>query len=286
MQSDAEVREIYRECVKAPSTIRHKARQFARDRALDCLSALPRASQSNSLRFLYAHYVFDDQCIDFESHLKTLMQVGKFVNTETAISMLNGEREVDGQYFHLSFDDGLACLFRNAVPVLNKYSIPAIVFVNSAVAGTPLPEERVAWDEGTNYKKPLQPMSWEMLAESGLEVGAHTRTHPRLSRVSNSQNVLKSEIAGCKAEIEDRLEVPCRYFAWPFGQLADIDSASFEEIKRAGFEAAFGAYRDKTVPGNANLFSIPRHHFEPEWPVPHVRYFATGGMEKRSSKHG
>ena len=49
--------------------------------------------------------------------------------------------------------------------------------------------------------------------------------------------------------------------------------------KAAGYEACFGAFRGSMTPGSTDLFAIPRHHFEPEWPAAHVKYFARGNME-------
>lgn len=275
MQIEPAQAENYTECVRSLETATQKARQFARNRSLDCLGTLSRGHKNNCICFLYAHYVFDDQRAAFDSQLAAMRKVGTFVNTDTAISMAKGDQKVDGCFFHLSFDDGLACLYRNAVPVLRKHSIPAIVFVNSAVAGDPTLEERLTWERGTNYKKSLQTMAWDMIRDSGLEVGAHTRTHRRLSEISDSTSALRAEVRGCKEEIEGQLGKPCRYFAWPFGQLSDVDKSVLETIKSAGYEAAFGGYREKVTPGQINLFSIPRQHFEPQWPVRHLRYFVS-----------
>jgi hypothetical protein len=49
--------------------------------------------------------------------------------------------------------------------------------------------------------------------------------------------------------------------------------------RQAGYDACFGAYRDRIKPSKTSLFSIPRHHFEPEWPMTHVVYFAARHLE-------
>ena len=33
--------------------------------------------------------------------------------------------------------------------------------------------------------------------------------------------------------------------------------------------------------GKTNKFMIPRHHFEVEWPIEHIKYFLSGNMEKK-----
>jgi peptidoglycan/xylan/chitin deacetylase (PgdA/CDA1 family) len=225
-----------------------------------------------------AHYVFDDQSRAFERQIDMLLNKGNFVATNEALEMLRGDAPVDGNYFHLSFDDGLDCLARNAAPVLDAAGVQALVFVNSALAGTPIPEERTAWELATNYAAPLKVMSWETLAQTGFEVGAHTRTHARLVDISVDQQRLEREILGCKIEIETALGRPCRYFAWPFGRRNDIDEKSLAVIRSSGFEAAFSAFRAPVKPGLTDPLMIPRHHFEPQWPLAHLRFFALGGM--------
>lgn len=275
--------ETFLACTRQPKNIKYRLRSKARDTLLSILSAFCFTQRpSQGIRFLMAHYVFDDQRKLFEHQLKMLRNLGEFINTEDALSMCRGDVSVDGNYFHMSFDDGLGCLARNAAPLLNEEGIPALVFINSAVTGDSCPDERIAWEHATNYAKPLKVMSWDELLESGFEVGAHTRTHVRLSEISNNKDKLIEEVHRCKTDIEKYLSKPCRYFAWPFGQCTDIDRLSLDAIKEAGYEAAFGAFRAPVKPGNLDLFMIPRHHFEPQWPCEHVRYFALGGGESWS----
>ena len=67
--------------------------------------------------------------------------------------------------------------------------------------------------------------------------------------------------------------------SWPFGTWADIDDEGLKAIEAAGYEMCFSAVRGKVEPGRTSVLTVPRHHFEPEWPWPHVRYFASGGKE-------
>ena len=175
--------------------------------------------------------------------------IGEFLNTDDALEVASGRVNCDGTYFHLSFDDGLECLARNAVEPLLRLNIPSLVFINSSMAGEPSVEEREAWVRNTNYKKTLQTMSWQSLRDSGFEVGAHTRTHVRLSHVA-LQAELEREIVGCKEEIESNLGLRCDYFAWPYGSLDDFSTAAMLCVKEGGgIELALehsgpGSYRE------------------------------------------
>lgn len=82
-------------------------------------------------------------------------------------------------------------------------------------------------------------MTWAQLralAAEGFDVGAHTRTHPILSRVPAAQ--LQDEIGGCKEQIEHNLRVPVRHFAYPNGRRKDYTSEAVAAVARAGYLAA------------------------------------------------
>jgi peptidoglycan/xylan/chitin deacetylase (PgdA/CDA1 family) len=61
-------------------------------------------------------------------------------------------------------------------------------------------------------------LSWGEIREmrrSGIEFGAHTLTHPDLTRLS--VKLAESEICDSKAIIEDALSTPSASFAYPYG---------------------------------------------------------------------
>ena len=277
----APLTEIYANSVSLPHGLTGRARMMVRNLVLNARSTLfPQRSSGKFLRGLYLHYVFDDQRKEFEEHLAALRNIGEFITTDDMVAMVKGEVPVDGCYFQISFDDGLECVARNAVPILDEMNIPAIVFVNPSVVGPCAKERREAWDRATNYRMPLRVMGWQTLIDSGLEIGGHTRHHLRLAEISCNTRLLHDEIVGCKADIESATGRQCNYFAWPYGTLSDVDEASIQKIYNAGYKAAFGVYRIAIQPRKTNPMMIPRHHFEPQWPHRHVFFFARGGMEK------
>ena len=125
-------------------------------------------------------------------------------------------------------------------------------------------------------------MQWKDLLDlisEGYEIGSHSKTHARFSDLSKNRMLMEDEILGSKKELETNLNYECKYISWPFGRLTDIDSESLRVIKDAGYVACFGAYRGTVQTGSTNIFSIPRHHFEVQWPISHIKYFARGNME-------
>jgi peptidoglycan/xylan/chitin deacetylase (PgdA/CDA1 family) len=258
-----------------------RLRRLLRHGALSVAGGATRFGDRAFLRCVYAHWVLDDQVEDFRRLLSRLQRIGSFVSTETLVKMLRGETPIDARHFHLSFDDAFDNIYRNALPVLVDLGIPAAVFAPTRFVGASDAEVRRDWWRRDQVSHPTRPLRWEWLAEMarlGFDVGSHTRRHRRLAQIE-ARDELADEIVGSKRDLEDRLGVPCRYFAWPFGRASDIDARGLELIGEAGYEASFSAVRGRVVPRRTRLLEIPRHHFEPDWPWPHVRFFAAGGLE-------
>lgn len=88
-----------------------------------------------------------------------------------------------------------------------------------------------------------QPLSWDAvrsLAASGVEFGAHTKTHPILSALADPQE-LREEIAGSKVRIESEIDGPVLHFCYPNGKMRDIGPAAAEAVRVAGMRTAVTA---------------------------------------------
>ncbi|MGA2739132.1 MAG: polysaccharide deacetylase family protein [Bryobacteraceae bacterium] len=88
-----------------------------------------------------------------------------------------------------------------------------------------------------------RPLSWDavrLLAASGVEFGAHTKTHPILSSLTDPEE-LREEIAGSKARIESELDRPVLHFCYPNGKMRDIGPAAAETVRAAGMQTAVTA---------------------------------------------
>jgi len=272
-----ELRDIQK---RAP--IQSRAREMARSAYLTASGLLARSREASFLRCLYLHYVYDDQVDAFRSLLNALRKIGDFVSADDAVAMARGEKPIMGRHFHISLDDGFDNVYRNAFPVFSELGIQATLFVPSAFVGA---DDRSAWEMWWMHDSapmPTRPLRWDQLQEmsrAGHTVGSHTRTHARLSDISGDAPRLSREVADSRHEIEDRLGVPCSHISWPFGTAADVDGRALAAIEEAGYDGCFSAVRGRVVPGRTSRFEIPRHHFEPDWPWPHVRYFALGGRE-------
>lgn len=76
-----------------------------------------------------------------------------------------------------------------------------------------------------------------MLSQSGVDIGAHTINHPILK--CEDDITAKTEIVGGKARLEDLLQNPVPFFAYPNGRRGfDYDERHREIVSRADYFAA------------------------------------------------
>ncbi|MDD2747407.1 MAG: polysaccharide deacetylase family protein [Acidithiobacillus ferrooxidans] len=180
------------------------------------------------------------------------------LSMSAALPYLRGERE--GKVAVITLDDGYRDNLECALPVLLHYGYTATCYVVSAAIGTDN-----HWDaQQLGTHKPLMDLNelcrWR---DAGMEIGAHSRHHPHLPELSESE--LDDEVAGSRRELEGLLAVPVTQFCYPYGAAGLRER---EAARRAGFAAAVTVRRGRAQPGG-DLFGLPRvmvggHH------APHV----------------
>jgi peptidoglycan/xylan/chitin deacetylase (PgdA/CDA1 family) len=82
-------------------------------------------------------------------------------------------------------------------------------------------------------------LSWDeirAMSEHGIAFGAHTVTHPILSKLSPQQ--VKQEIRVSKEIIEANVKMPVKHFAYPVGRPDDFTDTVKKELRDADFECA------------------------------------------------
>lgn len=82
-------------------------------------------------------------------------------------------------------------------------------------------------------------LTWDQVRQmhqQGIGFGAHTVTHPILSRISVTQ--AQQEILQSKQTIEKELNVPVKLFAYPDGGLPTFNATVKAIVQEAGFHAA------------------------------------------------
>lgn len=113
----------------------------------------------------------------------------------------------------ITFDDGYQTMYDEAFPVLQRYGLSATVFLTVGEKGTAGPSDRLPSLEGRSM------LTWREIREMhrwGINFGAHTLTHPDLTRLPFDR--IEAELCDSKAIIEDALGAPVACFAYPYGR--------------------------------------------------------------------
>lgn len=94
------------------------------------------------------------------------------------------------------------------------------------------------------------------LAASGIEIGAHTVSHPILTRLD--ETAARHEIEESKRRLEELSGRKVRFFAYPNGKFGiDFDQRHMDLARQAGFEAAFSTASGAASAG-LDRFCLPR----------------------------
>lgn len=94
------------------------------------------------------------------------------------------------------------------------------------------------------------------LDRHGVEIGAHTVSHPILTSLDDDS--ARAEIVGSKQALEAMLGKPVRLFAYPNGKEGkDFDARHAAMARDAGFEAAFTTVLG-AVDRHGNRYQLPR----------------------------
>src|SRR5947209_2756890 len=100
----------------------------------------------------------------------------------------------------LTFDDGYADVFTNVYPVLLRLRLTATFFIVPGFLGR---SRYLTWNQVLT------------MARHGMDIEAHTLTHPDLTTLSEA--AIWREIWGSRHTLQQRLHRPVRVLAYPYG---------------------------------------------------------------------
>jgi len=170
----------------------------------------------------------------FEKHLRLMKWLGYETLTfrDLADKGFIHRLQYGKKYLMITADDGYQDNLTRMLPLLEKYGYKAVVYV---VTG----EGYNRWDveHPTNPDTKVSLMSGEQVkalaASCHVEIGGHTLTHPRLSKLTPEQQA--HEIQENKRQLEALLGHPLLSFAYPYG---DMNDSAKEQAIAAGYRFA------------------------------------------------
>jgi peptidoglycan/xylan/chitin deacetylase (PgdA/CDA1 family) len=130
----------------------------------------------------------------------------------------------------LTFDDGYRSVLRRALPVLQKHGMTSINYLVPDLIG-----KSNVWDLAVGeVEEPLMTVDEvKQWLAAGQEIGAHTCTHPRLTRLPVDR--AREEITASRKRLEDLFQRPVEHFCYPYG---DWNPAVRDLVGEAGFRTA------------------------------------------------
>ncbi|GGD55485.1 polysaccharide deacetylase family protein [Pseudoxanthomonas indica] len=199
-------------------------------------------------RELRSHRSLYVQPSSFARQMWLLRRLGyQGMSMDRAMPYLRGD--LHGRVAVITLDDGYRDNLQHALPVLQAHGFSATCYVVSDAVG-----RFNTWDASLlRVHKPLMTIAqlrhWQ---EAGMEVGAHTRRHPHLTRCSDAQ--LDEEILGGRELLQDLLGSAITQFCYPYG---DVDDRVVARVKAAGFAAATTTRRGRARGGD-DAWRLPR----------------------------
>lgn len=123
--------------------------------------------------------------------------------------------------------------------------------------------------EGRESKLMLDWNDVRAMRKEGVVFGAHTVTHPILSRISEAE--MDSEIGASKAAIESQLQEDIRHFAYPNGRSADYTQATVRILEKRGFNTGMTTETGVNGPGQNRYELLRRQPWETDLDSFHFR---------------
>jgi peptidoglycan/xylan/chitin deacetylase (PgdA/CDA1 family) len=172
----------------------------------------------------------------FEAHLAFLRGAFEVVDLEMLFEWREGRRTFDRPPCAITFDDGWSDNYTNAFPLLQKYALPATIFLVTGQVGGP---DRVTWNQVHEMER------------TGIRFGSHTATHPVVKGLPPQE--LVHQLAESKRQLHENTARPSCWFCYPKGR---YDEAARVEASRHYCAAV--TTRGATMQRGDNLWEIPR----------------------------
>lgn len=211
--------------------------------ALGICGMIGRYSQSIRVILLYhsiserSHYLSTAPS-DFSKHLLYLQDEGfEFVPLDAIVLWLEGIGDLPKRAVSITFDDGYEDNLYNALPILERFSAQAAIFISF---------------EKRQIPKLTPVQIKELAAHPLITIGAHSITHRALTYLSEHQR--RYEIGDCKRRLEELTQRAVKFFAYPEGVW---DSSIVELVKLYGLVGSCTT-EPATVKSKMDPYLLPR----------------------------
>ncbi len=188
---------------------------------------------------------------EFAWQMRALKRAGYTAVTFAQLAdALDGGRPLPARPILLTFDDGYLNLKANVHPLLKELGFPCTVFLVADKVG-----KTNDWVAAEGFQ-PTALLGWrdilEMQQDGGVSFGAHTLSHPHLTRLS--ADAVRRELADSKTMLEQKLQAPTDVLCYPYG---DVNDQVAEQAREAGYMMAVTTQTGRVRAHNDRL-RLPR----------------------------
>lgn len=158
---------------------------------------------------------------NFEAQMRLLKRWGyETISLDLLVKAIKEGADLPARPVIITFDDGQTSVYETAFPIMRRYGFTGVVYVVGSYvdAETFMTAEQI-----------------KELAAAGWEVGSHGMKHKDLTHLKPEEQ--KYEIQYSRKLLEEKLGVPVKSFAYPFGNPTDW---AFTYVHNAGYTSAVG----------------------------------------------
>ncbi len=171
----------------------------------------------------------------FREHLTVLRDGGwRVLSLDEVIAAVQNNQPLPEKSVLINFDDGYADLYDYALPLLQEFCFPAVVFMLARYVG------RVGrtYSEANYPEAPfLSAAQLREMQQAGIEIGSHGLWHVPLAHLPLRE--AEREVRLSKEILSDLLGTPVRAFSYPWGRSGDFYDVHVRMVERAGYQLAF-----------------------------------------------
>ena len=200
-------------------------------------------TQKDHIRVLIFHDIEKENFNKFEILLNSILKNCNVISPEEFKMSINGKyrKKNDKKKILITFDDGYKSQKKITEKYLNPLNIKALFFLVSEFVNCTSKEDAHNFVRNNFYKEKymhnldnnLENMNIEdinFLINSGHTLGAHTKTHPQLSKIKNKKELI-SQIIDCKKNLENLSnKIKINDFAYTFGDCDSINKSALSCI--------------------------------------------------------
>ena len=179
------------------------------------------------LTILYYHAVAPNRADAFDAQMAHLKRIANLVYADHS-----GPLATDRPNVAVTFDDAFRSVREHALPALQRYGVPATIFVPTGNLG-----RQPAWQMETSGDCDEVVMTAEEIAalpSDLIAIGSHTATHPHLTTLSDQEAA--DQFTQSRADLERLLGRTIDTLAFPYG---DHDGRIIKLAKAAGYRFVY-----------------------------------------------